>query len=208
MALARLEGEGLLDALSGGGFVVRSFDVRDIEAAIDVRGTLEGLAARLAAERYLSESQLADARQALDDLDALVFEDGVTPDSFSRYAALNERFHTSIIALADSPIVERQLAHASGLPFASANAFVLVQAALPEARIMFTVAQDQHRCVFRAIQAHEGARAEALMREHARVARRNLELVLADQASRRLLPGAQLIQLHTGRRHAASGYQG
>jgi GntR family transcriptional regulator of vanillate catabolism len=54
----------------------------------------------------------------------------------------------------------------------------MVQARLPEAQTMFTVAQDHHRCIVRAIEAREGQRAEALMREHARLARRNLELAL------------------------------
>ena len=54
MALARLQEEGLLDALPGGGFVVKDFSEGDIRDAIELRGTLEGLAARLAAERGTS----------------------------------------------------------------------------------------------------------------------------------------------------------
>ncbi len=45
-ALARLEQEGLLRALPTGGFVVNAFNERDIHTAIEIRGTLEGLAAR------------------------------------------------------------------------------------------------------------------------------------------------------------------
>ena len=50
-ALMRLEQEGLLEALPGGGYAVRSFSERDVADAIELRGTIEGLAARLAAER-------------------------------------------------------------------------------------------------------------------------------------------------------------
>jgi GntR family transcriptional regulator, vanillate catabolism transcriptional regulator len=50
-ALLRLEQEGLLRALPGGGYVVETFSERDIADAIELRGTLEGLLARLAAER-------------------------------------------------------------------------------------------------------------------------------------------------------------
>jgi hypothetical protein len=39
---------------------------------------------------------------------------------------------------------------------------------------MLVVAQDQHRQVLEAIAQREGARAEALMREHSRLAQRNL----------------------------------
>jgi GntR family transcriptional regulator of vanillate catabolism len=80
------------------------------------------------------------------------------------------------------------------LPFASANAFVTVQANLPEARTLFTVAQDQHRCIVRAIEAGEGERGEFIMREHARLARRNLDLALQCNTTRNLVPGSSLIR--------------
>ena len=50
-ALMRLEQEGLLDALPSGGYAVRTFSERDVADAIELRGTLEGLAGRLASER-------------------------------------------------------------------------------------------------------------------------------------------------------------
>ena len=118
---------------------------------------------------------------------------GVTVDSFSAYVELNEQFHRIIVDLADSAVLSRQIARAVTLPFASASAFVMVQARLPEAQTMFTVAQDHHRCIVRAIEAREGQRAETLMREHARLARRNLELALRNQQTRSLVPGSNLI---------------
>ncbi|HEY5294428.1 MAG TPA: GntR family transcriptional regulator, partial [Gaiellaceae bacterium] len=50
-ALMRLAHEGLLEPLPGGGFVVASFARGDVVDAIELRGVLEGTAARLAAER-------------------------------------------------------------------------------------------------------------------------------------------------------------
>jgi GntR family transcriptional regulator of vanillate catabolism len=76
----------------------------------------------------------------------------------------------------------------------------MVQARLPEARKILTVGQDHHHCVVRAIENREGARAEALMREHARLAHRNLQLALVNQGTRDLVPGAVLL-----RRPAAAG---
>lgn len=196
-ALVRLEQEGLLQALPSGGFVVNAFNERDIHAAIEIRGTLEGLAARLAAERGVPRADLDDLKHCLSGLDALVFGGGLTVDSFSGYVELNEQFHRTIIDLADSAVLSRQIARAVTLPFASASAFVMVQARLPEAQVMFTVAQDHHRCIVRAIEAREGQRAEALMREHARLARRNLELALRNQQTRGLVPGSNLITFLT-----------
>src|SRR5215207_9872674 len=50
-ALMRLEQEGLLESLPNGGYAVRTFSERDVSEAIELRGTVEGLSARLAAER-------------------------------------------------------------------------------------------------------------------------------------------------------------
>lgn len=43
---------------------------------------------------------------------------------------------------------------------------------------MRVVAQDQHREVLDAIERREGPRAEAIMREHSRIAQRNLHATL------------------------------
>ena len=50
LALDRLANEGLLEPSPSGGFVVRAFDLSDIWDAIEMRGVLEGTAARLASE--------------------------------------------------------------------------------------------------------------------------------------------------------------
>ena len=54
IALGELEKEGLLERLPTRGFRVRSFTMGQIGDAVDVRGVLEGMAARLAAERPLA----------------------------------------------------------------------------------------------------------------------------------------------------------
>src|SRR5579862_6670887 len=51
LALDRLAHEGLLEVSPGGGFVVREFTLTDVWDAIEMRGVLEGTAARLGAER-------------------------------------------------------------------------------------------------------------------------------------------------------------
>jgi GntR family transcriptional regulator of vanillate catabolism len=196
-ALLRLEEEGLLEAIPTGGFAVRGFDERELYAAIETRGTLEGLAARLAAERALGSGEFTRLKECVSALDALLSRSPITSKNFTDYVKLNEQFHALVIELADSQVLVRQIERAVSLPFASANAFVMVQAALPEAQTMFMIAQDQHRCIAQAIEAREGGRAEALMREHARLAHRNLELALRNQRTRQLVPGAGLIRSRT-----------
>src|SRR5256885_9714817 len=51
LALATLEHEGLLRNLSGGGYAVRAFTQADMRDAVELRGVLEGTAARFAAGR-------------------------------------------------------------------------------------------------------------------------------------------------------------
>src|SRR5712691_5743186 len=53
LALERLAHIGLLEAVATGGFTVREFTLAEVRDAIEVRGVLEGTAARLAAERLM-----------------------------------------------------------------------------------------------------------------------------------------------------------
>ena len=59
-----------------------------------------------------------------------------------------------------------------------------------EARQILLIAQDHHRVVLDAIENREGARAEAIMREHARLAARNLRLALSNRDPPRSDAGA------------------
>lgn len=193
MALVRLEEEGLLEAIPSGGYAVRHFSEADIFDAIETRGTLEGLAARLAAERGPSPGQIGEIKACLRKLDTLI-QDEHGDDTLTGYVELNEQFHQLLIHMSGSRGVARQIERAVALPFASPSAFVEVQAMLPESRAILLVAQEQHRSVVEAIERREGARAEALMREHSRVAHRNLVMALDHQGARDLVPGMALIR--------------
>lgn len=176
-AMAQLVDESLLERLPTGGCRVASFSMDDIVDAIEIRGVLEGTAARLAAERG-ADPELAEAcRQVLDELDDAVA--GSDDVDFDRYVPLNARFHELLAQLAGSRVVEREVARASRLPLASPSAFVQGQQAVPDFRSSLRVAQQQHRAIFDAILAREGARAQSLALEHARLARKNLDFVVS-----------------------------
>lgn len=192
-ALMRLEQEGLLEALPNGGYAVRTFSERDVADAIELRGTLEGLSARLAAERGVSPVVLREARACLKRIDELLREPALDDAAFSRYVAFNEEFHRLLSELSASPLIALQTERVTNLPFASPSAFVVVQANAPAARDMLLVAQDQHWQVLDAIENREGSRAEALMREHSRIAQRNLREALHGVQAHPL-PGVNLIR--------------
>ena len=177
-ALMRLEQEGLLEALVNGGYVVRTFTERDVSEAIELRGTLEGLSARLAAERGAAEVPLIEARACLGEIDAVLTQLALDDDAFRRYVTLNQKFHNLLSDMSGSAVIARELDRVVKLPFASPSAFVVLQANSPQARDMLIVAQDQHRQALDAFERGEGARAEAIMREHSRIAQRNLHASL------------------------------
>jgi GntR family transcriptional regulator, vanillate catabolism transcriptional regulator len=199
MALVRLQEEGLLEALPNGGFMVRDFSEADIHEAIELRGTLEGLAARLAAERGVAPVLMVEVRDCLDKIDALLAQSSLTDESFSGYVEQNARFHALLAEMSGSTLIARQIERAATLPFASPNGFVMARSTGPDARDVLVVAQQQHRSVVEAIAQREGARAEALMREHARIAHSNLRHALQSQKTLQLLPGASLIRRRVGR---------
>ncbi len=198
-ALARLAEEGLLEPIPSGGFSVKAFSEDDVHDAIEIRGMLEGLAARFAAERGVAPARLRPLKDCLAEIDDLITATALDAEDFSRYVTLNGRFHDLLHTLAASPMVMREIERAAARPFASPSAFVMAQSALPEARTVLTVAQDQHHAVVEAIEGREGARAESLMREHARLASRNLRFALRSQRALALVPGAALITTSAAR---------
>lgn len=58
---------------------------------------------------------------------------------------------------------------------------------------MLIVAQDQHRQVLDAIERRDGSRAEAIMREHSRIAQRNLREAMQSHDLDRM-PAVRLIR--------------
>ena len=192
-ALVRLEQEGLLQALPSGGFAVRTFSEQDAADAVEVRGTVEGLAARVAAERGAPMAVMAQARACLAQIDSVLSQPALDDEAFSCYVNLNEQFHGLLGEMVDSAVIRRELDRVLRLPFASPSAMFVRQANSPRARDMLIVAQDQHLQVLEAIDAREGARAEAIMREHSRIAVRNLRDALQSQNPERM-SGVRLIR--------------
>jgi GntR family transcriptional regulator of vanillate catabolism len=192
-ALVRLEAEGLVESLPGGGFTVRAFSAEDVFDAIEIRGTFEGLAARKAAEQPHHAALLAKARAHLAAIDQVVDNKTLTINDFSLYLQINEKFHAVIVDMAGSALLREQMERAVSLPFASPSSFIMAEAELPESHDILFVAQDQHRCLIEAIEAGEGARAEALAREHARIAKRNLQIAFRNRNALDRVLGSTLL---------------
>jgi GntR family transcriptional regulator of vanillate catabolism len=138
--------------------------------------------------------QLDEMRHCVRQIDDVLTVSAGREDSFNRYIELNDRFHLLLKQLSGSAIIARQVERAVMLPFASPSGFLLAQATDPVALKSLIIANDQHHQVVEAIELRQGERADAIVREHARLAHRNLQSVLRDQQGMKDIPGSTLIR--------------
>ncbi len=198
LALERLAHEGFLEIRPTRGFVVQRFSHEDIYDAIELRGLLEGAAARLAAERFKHPSELSLLQATSYEILTLVRRaKKLTMETFNLYIELNARFHSGLLDLSRSRMLRRAIQQACSLPFASPSAFLKRQYVSSDLWEIFLISADQHCGIVDAIANREGMRAEILTREHARVARRNLEDALRNSELPADVAGAKLIELST-----------
>ena len=173
-----------------GGFTVREFTLAEVHDTIELRGVLEGTAARLAAERLTASSELDVARRLLVQMDEL---ERLTVDSFADYMDATRPFIPPA-----RPRQERNAAAHVGvtnsLPFASPSAMVFPTSVLPNVGRNAgdrsgTSPRDPRR------DRRSRARAESVAREHALVARRVLDVASAESTRLSRIPGGPLIHV-------------
>lgn len=167
LAFRTLAQEGLLETVGKRGLVVRAFTETDVLCAVEVRGALEGLAARRVAEAGAPAALLARLIECLDDGEVVLASGKLSSRDVDRWSALNRRFHEAIVESAGSRVIADAIARNNHLPFAAADSIAIDRKALGSEYRKLQLAQLQHRLVVEAITRGEGARAEALMREHA-----------------------------------------
>lgn len=175
LAFEELEREGVLERLPTRGFRVRGFSVEEVADAIDVRGTLEGMAARLAAQRGLGGELLSVLKACLIEGRAVLAQAAANGHRIDAagWVPMNARFHRTLLEAAGNRTLSTAMEVVSRSPLAGAASLSLqgVQTRLEYAFIQR--AQQDHEDVVDAIVARDGSRAEALMREHARRSRDN-----------------------------------
>jgi DNA-binding GntR family transcriptional regulator len=154
-AIRVLEAEGFLTAQPRRGAVVASMSVRDLENLFDVRGALEVLAARLAAER-IDQSGAAM-------LDRLLARARTTRRVVD-LAALNTRFHDTISTLSGNTLLTGMME-----PLHGRLQWVYRQSV--EARAAQSWAE--HRELATAIRAGDAEAAVAAARAHVLAARQS-----------------------------------
>jgi len=159
-ALNSLAAEGLLDYVPNRGYSVRGVDLARLSSVFDVRGVLEGLAARLAADHGLDEAAQAECRLALAEGDRVLSKGRLLAADRATFSQVNARIHAAFLGAADNRMLQDMIRLCHNIP-ASSDRNVLWDDYLWLRR-----SHDDHHRMFEAILLRDGPRAEALMREH------------------------------------------
>ena len=183
LAFRTLEQEGLLQKAGKRGFLVREFSDQDVQCALEVRGVLEGLAARRLAERGMPEKVREQLQSCLDDGARLLSKGYLTEADIGEWSRLNDLFHHTIVDSTDSAVIADAIARNNHLPFASADSIIIDTGALDREYEKLRFAHLQHQLVFEALAQRESARVEMLMREHAYIGLRYGKLFGLDGAA-------------------------
>ena len=159
-ALHSLASEGLLEYQPNRGYCVRSLNTDRLIAIFDLRGVLEGLAARLAADKGMSEAEQSIFRDALVRGDAIMAQGVLKPEDREPFGEINVQIHEIILTAADDQILSDMLMRCRNTPISSERNVLWHDFAWVRR------SHDDHYRLLDAIVLRDGARAEQLMKEH------------------------------------------
>ncbi|KZD25313.1 GntR family transcriptional regulator [Tardiphaga robiniae] len=159
-ALQALAGEGLLDYAPNRGFTVREFPLSAIVDAYEIRASLEGVAARFAAERGLSAEERAIIEESLVAGDKLLARGEFAEGDLTIYRGINGDFHDTLLGAARNRMLAEMIRICHHVPMSSSRNIVAFEHRDVRRR------HDDHHRIYDAIMAREPWRAEVLMREH------------------------------------------
>jgi DNA-binding GntR family transcriptional regulator len=168
--LARLKQEGLVVLEPNRGGRVRSFSLQEAQELLRMREVLEGLVARLAAERATPEHR-AGLRAVIQ-----ATERALADDDTMRYSALNREFHALVIEAAHSPQAAAAL-DSLNFPLVKYQFQVVLVPGRKQENL------DEHRELLHAIDKGDGESAERLARTHIQHIRERLSDVDSGRVS-------------------------
>lgn len=180
-ALPALEKDGLLTPVGKRGFAVRAFTHEESLTALETRGTLEGMAAKIAAERGLPADIQAEFHACLAQGDAILADRTDISASNYAYGEMNARFHRLLLQAADRPLISELVERCAVVPFVSPATIAFGDAPFgdaPDAVALadLVYAHRQHHYIVEALERRESSRAEMLLREHATIQRHSMNL--------------------------------
>jgi GntR family transcriptional regulator of vanillate catabolism len=164
LALSILEQEDLVEGETNKGFRVREFSAKDYEESLAVRATIDGMAARLAAENGLAPDIEDDLDQVIKACDKLLEKAAFEITDLQIFGKWNNVFHDSLAAASGNDSLRRLLEREMPLRFRTA--LLIFDHDPGKARDLIRFAHDDHIGILEAVKSGEGTRAEYLMREH------------------------------------------
>lgn len=194
LALRMLEQEGLIRRSEGRGYFVVAPKVDDILQAVQVRGHLESLAARLMAQSPGRHNVMPTLEAAIDKIDDLVKTGKMDDASLRAMQMQNAAFHKAILENCGNSFVDFTCGRISHLPMQEVGSMMFDREVLATKegvdRSLFRLqlGNSQHKVIFEAIQSGDAVRAEGMMREHSNTMveyikifeKRNEELTIKD----------------------------
>ncbi|MEO0388001.1 MAG: GntR family transcriptional regulator [Pseudomonadota bacterium] len=173
LALRLLEREGVIRRGVGRGYIIQSPTIADIKQAVQVRGHLESLAARLMAQAPDRHARLPDMAAAIDTIERAVDEGRLDVDVIRRMHSANRTFHQMMLQGCGNAYVGFTCRQISHLPMLSVGSMVFERSVqdtkeqLERGLFRLRLGNAQHRVIYDAIAAGDAVRAEGMMREHA-----------------------------------------
>lgn len=183
-ALHSLAAEGLLDYVPNRGYSVRGVEPDRLDSIFDLRGVLEGLSARRAAEHGMDTATQAVCEQALADGDRVISKGRLLPSDRSVFIEVNATIHQAIVGVAPDRMLTEMLRLCHNIPVLSHRNVSWDD--YPWLRR----SHDDHHRIIEAIRLRDGPRAETLMREHIHSVKLRMHSRLQTDANERQAPAA------------------
>jgi GntR family transcriptional regulator, vanillate catabolism transcriptional regulator len=148
--------------------------LEEVLERIEVQSALEGLGARWAAERGISPAQARAVRACLREIDALLQTANASVAALLEYVRLDRLFHRSVLELAHCDTLSRYTEAEAATVLTVPEVTRLMTSNPERLQAFLLIEQDQHHRIVEAVESRMGARAESLVREHGRLARRHM----------------------------------
>lgn len=167
LAMAVLEQDGLLMRLPRRGFRVRSFSLDEVVEAIEVRGEVEAIAARIVAERGLAADHRARMEACIGRAEILLKNAPFEAAQRRDWCQMNLDFHDALLKACGLRPLWSAYAKVNLVPLASPRD-IMFNVARPElSRRQLETTHEDHARILDAILARQSTRAAGLVREHA-----------------------------------------